>query len=133
MTSHTSTSFCIHSFRLFVFGTDEFSLYTCQPKFQIKYNLKVIGGSTGVIPGLGDMIEASVLSFHPLFMFSSKLQNIAMILLDICNFVTQKFTSYKRCMYMGKHKSIGIFWLATSEVTDLNLFGFSLGLSRKFC
>lgn len=91
MTSHTSTSFFCYSFCLFVFGTDKFSLYTCQPKFQIKYNLKVIGGSTGVIPGLGDMIEASVLSFHPLFTFSSNLQNIATILLDICNFVSQKF------------------------------------------
>jgi hypothetical protein len=109
MTSHTSTSFCIHSFCLFVFGTDEFSLYTCQPKFQIKYNLKVIGGSTGVIPGLGDMIEASVLSFHPLFMFSSNLQNIATILLDICNFVNQEIISYKSSMYIGKHKSIGTF------------------------
>jgi hypothetical protein len=80
-----------------------------KPKFQIKYNLKVIGGSTGVIPGLGDMIEASVLSFHPLFMFSSNLQNIATILLDICNFVNQEIISYKRSMYIGKHKSIGTF------------------------
>ena len=28
-----------------------------QPKFNIEYTLKVIGGSTGTIPGLGDMIE----------------------------------------------------------------------------
>jgi hypothetical protein len=33
-----------------------------KPKFQIDYTLKVIGGSTGSIPGLGDMIEDLVTS-----------------------------------------------------------------------
>lgn len=31
--------------------------FCLQPKFNIEYTLKVIGGSTGTIPGLGDMIE----------------------------------------------------------------------------
>lgn len=33
-----------------------------KPKFQIEYTLKVIGGSTGAIPGLGEMIEDLVTS-----------------------------------------------------------------------
>lgn len=38
-------------------------MFVCvQPKFQIDYKLKVIGGSTGGIPGLGDMIEVSARS-----------------------------------------------------------------------
>lgn len=36
--------------------------FCLQPKFQIEYTLKVIGGSTGAIPGLGDMIEVVILT-----------------------------------------------------------------------
>ena len=31
-----------------------------QPKFKVEYTLKVIGGSTGAVPGLGDMIEVDI-------------------------------------------------------------------------